>query len=57
MNSLTPSEKTPFNRKHTLLTDALVLTPEGLKNQQTVHIKGATIEAVSSAPPSNLLLR
>jgi len=57
MNSLTPSEQTPFNRKHTLLTDALVLTPEGLKNQQTVHIKGSTIEAVSSAPPSNLLLR
>jgi N-acetylglucosamine-6-phosphate deacetylase len=57
MNSLSPSEKTPFNRKHTLLTDALVLTPEGLRSKQTVHIKGATIEAVSAAPPSSLLLR
>ena len=58
MNSLNPiAEQTPFNRKHTLLTDALVLTPEGLKSKQTVHIKGSTVEAVTAAPPSNLLLR
>jgi N-acetylglucosamine-6-phosphate deacetylase len=58
MKPLTPTtEKTPFNRQHTLLTDALVLTPDGLKQNQTLHIKGDTIEAVSAETPTNLLLR